>query len=161
MIELHQGDCLEVMRQLIDKGIKVDAVMTDLPYGITKNYWDSIIPLNEMWNKLNKITNDNTPIILFGNQPFTSILVTSNLKMFRYSLVWVKNKFSDFLNAKRKQMKTYLFFIKINQHIILNILMENPIKDGIRSQLLINKQIMVNISRIFHKVTGKDYQQLF
>lgn len=94
------------MQQLIDKGIKVAAVMTDLPYGITKNYWDSIIPLNEMWNKLNKITNDNTPIILFGNQPFTSILVTSNLKMFRYSLVWVKNKFSDFLNAKRKPMKT-------------------------------------------------------
>ena len=105
-IQLYNGDCLEVMDNLIQQGIKVDAIITDLPYGTTKNSWDVIIPFKEMWNKLLSLCNDNTPIILFGNQPFTSLLVTSNLKMFRYSLVWVKNKFSDFLNAKRKPMKT-------------------------------------------------------
>lgn len=105
-IQLYNGDCLEVLNNLIQQGIKVDAIITDLPYGTTKNSWDVIIPFKEMWDKLLPLCNDNTPIILFGNQPFTSLLVTSNLKMFRYSLVWVKNKFSDFLNAKRKPMKT-------------------------------------------------------
>lgn len=104
-IQLYKGDCLEVMDRLIAEGVKVDAVITDLPYGVTKNSWDVIIPFNKMWNKLLPLCNNNTPIILFGNQPFTSLLVTSNIKMFRYSLVWIKNKFSDFLNAKRKPMK--------------------------------------------------------
>ncbi|MCM1260603.1 MAG: site-specific DNA-methyltransferase [Staphylococcus sp.] len=103
---LFNGDCLKVMDELINNGVKVDAVITDPPYGTTKNKWDSVIPFDKMWKCLLKLSNDKTPIILFGNQPFTSLLVVSNLKMFRYSLVWVKNKFSDFLNAKRKPMKT-------------------------------------------------------
>lgn len=102
-IELHQGNCLDVL-PTINK--KVDMILCDLPYGTTKNSWDVVIPFEEMWDKLLHLCNDNTPIVFFGNQPFTSLLVTSNLKMFRYSLVWEKNKFSDFLNANRKPMKT-------------------------------------------------------
>lgn len=104
--KLYNGDCLEIMQKLVNENIKVDAVICDLPYGITKNSWDNVIPFNKMWEKLLPLCKDTTPIILFGNQPFTSLLVTSNLKMFRYSLVWEKNKFSDFLNANRKPMKT-------------------------------------------------------
>lgn len=105
MIELYNADCFEILPKLKQQNIKVNAIICDLPYGMTKNKWDIALPLDKMWDNINPLCNDNTPIILFGNQPFTSYLVMSNLKYFRYSLVWVKNKFSDFLNAKRKPMK--------------------------------------------------------
>jgi site-specific DNA-methyltransferase (adenine-specific) len=101
---LYHGDCLEEMKNIPNNSI--DCVICDLPYGMTKNSWDIIIPFNEMWDRLNYVCKPTTPILLFGNQPFSSHLVLSNEKDFRYSLVWVKNKFSDFLNAKRKPMKT-------------------------------------------------------
>ena len=92
------------MNKLDDKSI--DMILCDLPYGMTKNKWDIIIPFDELWAQYNRLITDNGAIVLFGNQPFTSLMITSNLKNFRYSLVWEKNKFSDFLNAKRKPMKT-------------------------------------------------------
>jgi site-specific DNA-methyltransferase (adenine-specific) len=105
MIDLRKGDCLELMKDLPDKSI--DAIIADLPYGMTKNNWDSVLPVDKLWEEYNRIIKDNGAIILFGNQPFSSTLIMSNLKMFRYSLVWEKNKFSDFLNAKRKPMKIH------------------------------------------------------
>lgn len=102
-MQLYQGDCLEIMKQIPEKSI--DMILCDLPYGMTKNNWDMIIPIDLLWNEYQRVIKDNGCIALFGNQPFSSMLVMSNLKMFRYSLVWVKNKFSDFLNAKRKPMK--------------------------------------------------------
>ena len=102
-VELKQGDCLELMKDIPDKSI--DAIICDLPYGTTKNQWDVVIPFDKLWEQYNRIIKDNGCIALFGNQPFTSHLIISNEKYFRYSLVWVKNKFSDFLNAKRKPMK--------------------------------------------------------
>lgn len=101
--KLFNGDCLEVMQNIPDKSI--DMVLCDLPYGATNNQWDKIIPFELLWQAYNRIIKDNGCIALFGNQPFTSHLVISNEKYFRYSLVWVKNKFSDFLNAKRKPIK--------------------------------------------------------
>ena len=103
MYKLLQGDCLELMKNIPDKSI--DMVLCDLPYGTTKNNWDVVIPFDKLWEQYNRIIKDNGCIALFGSQPFTSRLVISNEKYFRYSLVWVKNKFSDFLNAKRKPMK--------------------------------------------------------
>lgn len=97
------GDCLELMRDIPDGSI--DMILCDLPYGTTKNKWDSVIPFELLWQAYNRIIKDNGCIALFGNQPFTSHLAISNEKYFRYSLVWVKNKFSDFLNARRKPMK--------------------------------------------------------
>jgi len=91
------------MQSIKDKSI--DMIVCDLPYGMTKNKWDSIIPFENLWKEYHRIIKENGAIVLFGSQPFTSLLVTSNLKYFRYSLVWEKNKFSDFLNAKRKPMK--------------------------------------------------------
>jgi tRNA G10 N-methylase Trm11 len=98
------ADCFDVFPFIEDKSI--DAIICDLPYGMTKNNWDSVLPIDKLWKEYNRIIKDNGAIILFGNQPFSSKLIVSNLKMFRYSLVWEKNKFSDFLNAKRKPMKT-------------------------------------------------------
>lgn len=103
-INLINGDCLIEMKKIKDKSINM--ILCDLPYGMTKNKWDIIIPFDKLWLEYNRIIKDNGAIILFGSQPFTSLMITSNLKNFRYCLVWEKNKFSDFLNAKRKPMKT-------------------------------------------------------
>jgi site-specific DNA-methyltransferase (adenine-specific) len=101
---LVQGDCLEKMKN-IDKE-SIDLILCDLPYGVTKNKWDVVIPFDALWVQYNRIIKKNGAIILFGSQPFTTMMIASNMKDFRYSLVWEKNKFSDFLNAKRKPMKT-------------------------------------------------------
>ena len=98
------GDCLIEMKNIKDKSI--DMILCDLPYGMTKNAWDVVIPFDKLWSEYNRIIKDNGAIVLFGSQPFTSIMITTNLNMFRYCLVWEKNKFSDFLNSKRKPMKT-------------------------------------------------------
>jgi site-specific DNA-methyltransferase (adenine-specific) len=102
-INLVKGDCLIEMVKI--KSGSIDMILCDLPYGITKNKWDIIIPFDKLWEHYNRIIKDNGAIVLFGSQPFTSLMITSNLKNFRYCLVWEKNKFSDFLNAKRKPMK--------------------------------------------------------
>ena len=101
---LVKGDCLEVMLNIEPKSI--DLILCDLPYGVTKNKWDVIISFEKLWEQYNRIIKDNGAIVLFGSQPFTTMLISSNMKYFRYCLVWEKNKFSDFLNAKRKPMKT-------------------------------------------------------
>ena len=104
VIQLYNGDCLTEMNKIISKS--VDMILCDLPYGVTKNEWDVVIPFERLWEQYDRIIKDTGAIVLFGSQPFTSIMITSNLKLFRYCLVWEKNKFSDFLNAKRKPMKT-------------------------------------------------------
>jgi site-specific DNA-methyltransferase (adenine-specific) len=102
--QLWKGDCLVEMKKIKDGS--VDMILCDLPYGMTNNAWDVVIPFDKLWEEYNRIIKENGAIVLFGSQPFTSILITTNLKMFRYCLVWEKNKFSDFLNSKRKPMKT-------------------------------------------------------
>jgi len=103
-LKLIHGDCLVEMTHLSDASI--DMVLCDLPYGVTKNSWDVVIPFDALWKEYKRVVKENGAIVLFGSQPFTSLMVTSNMGMFRYALVWEKNKFSDFLNAKRKPMKT-------------------------------------------------------
>lgn len=105
--QLINDDCLNAMDELIKKGIKFNAIITDPPYQKTQNTWDSIIPLEPMWNKINKLIYPNTPVILFGSQPFTSKLILSNEKYFRYSLIWEKTKAGGFLNAKRMPLAAH------------------------------------------------------
>ena len=87
--ELWQGNCLELMKNIPDGS--VDAVICDPPYGTTACKWDSIIPLEPMWKELKRVAKDNAAIVLFGSQPFTTKLISSNFEMFRYTLVWEKN----------------------------------------------------------------------
>jgi len=105
MIELIQGDCLQEMQNIPDKSI--DAIICDLPYGTTQNKWDSVIPLDLLWEQYNRIIKDNGAIVLFSAQPFTSILVGSNLKMFKYEWVWDKVVPTNHLNAKRQPMRLH------------------------------------------------------
>lgn len=98
---LYLGNCLDVMPTLE----KFDAVITDPPYGTTQCRWDSIIPLAAMWRAVSKIVNENAPIVLFGAEPFSSILRQSNLKQFKYDWIWHKTKATGFLNAKKQPLR--------------------------------------------------------
>ena len=107
------GDCLEFMKEIPDGS--VDMILTDPPYGTTACKWDSIIPLEPMWEQLKRIIKPNGAIVMTASQPFTSMLVMSNLGMFKYELIWEKDKPSDFAVAKFKTMKyheTVLIFYK-------------------------------------------------
>ena len=108
MIDLYNGDCLEVMDKLIADGVVVDAIITDPPYGTTACKWDSIIPFDEMWLRLNKLIKPNGAIVLFGSEPFSSALRMSNIKNYKYDWVWRKKRFnSGFAHAKNKPLKKH------------------------------------------------------
>lgn len=102
-IELYNGDCLELMKNIPDKSI--DMILCDLPYGTTRNKWDSIIPLDELWKHYERIIKDDGAIVLFSQPPFNMILGCSNLKLFRYEWIWEKEAGTGFLNAKKMPLK--------------------------------------------------------
>jgi len=101
--KIIQGDCLEKMKLIPDGG--VDMILADLPYGTTVCKWDSIIPFEPLWRQYERIIKANGAIVLTASQPFTSALVMSNPKMFKYELIWHKDKPTDPLNAKKRVMK--------------------------------------------------------
>lgn len=103
MINLRQGDCLEVMKDIPDKSI--DMILCDLPYGTTAYKWDVVIPFDKLWEQYNRIIKDNGAIVLFGSQPFTSSLIMSNIKNFKYEWIWEKQKASNFMNVKYQPLK--------------------------------------------------------
>ena len=100
-----KGDCLERMKD-IENG-SVDAIITDPPYGTTACKWDSIIPLEPMWDHLKRIIKPNGAIVLFGSEPFSSALRISNIKNYKYDWIWNKPKGSGFLNAKKRPLRHY------------------------------------------------------
>jgi len=83
--QIIHGDCLDVMKELPDKSI--DMILCDLPYGTTACKWDSVIPLEPLWEQYKRIIKDRGAIVLFGSEPFSSSLRMSNLKMFKYD--WI------------------------------------------------------------------------
>lgn len=95
---LMLGDCLELMGQIPDGS--VDMVLCDLPYGTTQNKWDSVIPFDALWKEYRRVTKSNAAIVLTASQPFTTYLIASNLKEFRYNLVWDKVGTTGFQTAK-------------------------------------------------------------
>ena len=134
--KLYQGDCLEVMDELISLGVKFDAIITDPPYGTTACKWDSVIPFDKMWEKINKLVKTNGAIVLFGNEPFTSKLICSNLKGFKYRWDWNKKIPSGMSYAKYRPMQQtedICIFTKNGEKTIYNpqmIKRDKPIKSG-------------------------------
>jgi len=98
-------DCLEGMKYIDDKSI--DMILCDLPYGVTKNKWDSIISLEKLWNQYRRIIKENGAIVLTAQQPFTTSLIMSNQEEFRYSLVWDKIGTTGFQNAKKMPLRRH------------------------------------------------------
>lgn len=105
MINIKQGDCLELMKEIPDKSI--DMILCDLPYGTTHNKWDNIISLDALWGGYERVIKDNGAIVLFGDGMFTANLMLSNPKMWRYNLIWDKQRGCDFLNANVKPLKSH------------------------------------------------------
>lgn len=104
-IKLINGDCLVEMQNIQDKSI--DAIICDLPYGTTQNKWDIVISFDLLWKQYERIIKDNGAIILTAQQPFTSALIMSNPKIYKYNWVYQKNKSTGFLNAKKQPLNDY------------------------------------------------------
>ena len=104
-MNLMLGDCLECMKEIPDAS--VDMILADPPYGTTNCKWDSVIPLELMWEQLKRVIKPNKAIVLFGSQPFTSLLVASNLKMFKYEWIWQKSKSGSAFTAKYRPVNKH------------------------------------------------------
>ena len=105
VLTLLKGDCLERMKEIPDGS--VDMVLTDPPYGTTACSWDSVIPFEPMWTQLKRITKKNGAVVMTASQPFTSALVMSNPKDFKYDWIWEKNTVTGFANAKKQPLRNY------------------------------------------------------
>lgn len=104
-MKLLHGDCLEIMRTIPDKS--VDFILCDPPYGSTNLKWDCVIDFSKMWQQLNRIAKPGAAIVLFGSEPFSSLLRVSNLKNFKYDWLWDKKSAGNFMVAKYQPLKTF------------------------------------------------------
>ena len=102
--KLYNGDCLEEMGKLIERDVKVDMILTDPPYGTTACKWDNIISFDDMWNRLNRLIKPNGAIVLFGSEPFSSKLRTSNIKNYKYDWIWEKEQGVGFQLVKYRPL---------------------------------------------------------
>lgn len=157
-VQLFHGDCLEVMKDIPDGS--VDMILCDLPYGTTHCKWDTIIPFEPLWEQYNRIIKDNGAIVLFGNEPFTSMLICSNLKGFKYRWDWNKKIPSGMGYARYRPMQQtedIAVFTKNGEKTIYNPQMvkrEKPIKSGGNTQTAVYGE--------FKNMTdGKEYKKTY
>lgn len=147
--DLYRGDALEIMPLLARQGLTADMVLADPPYGTTHCRWDAVIDIPEMWKALKGVVLPRTAILLFCQQPFTSVLGASNLRRLRYSWVWEKAQPTGFLNARRMPMKAHedilVFYDKLPKY--------NPIKtDGHpRKVVMASHQKKCDAGEIYHR----------
>ena len=128
--KLYNGDCLEIMKDIKDKSI--DMILCDLPYGTTNCKWDSIIPFEPLWEQYNRVIKDNGAIVLFASQPFTTMLIGSNIKCYKHSWVWHKKNAGNILVAKYQPLKTtedIVVFSKNGKRVNYYPIMTNGHKD--------------------------------
>jgi len=113
MLDLRCGDCLEVMKEIEDNSI--DLILCDLPYGTTSCSWDIVIPFDQLWNEYKRIRKDNSAIVLFGQEPFSSYLRISNINEYRYDVYWQKERITNIMQVKNrfgKDTETISIFYK-------------------------------------------------
>ena len=96
-ITLLNGDCLKMMKDIPDNSI--DMILCDLPYGTSASSWDKKLPMNDLWSEYKRIIKHNRAIVLFSQQPFTSLLITSNIEMWKYNWIWEKDNGTNFMNS--------------------------------------------------------------
>ena len=146
--KLYKGDCLEVMDRLIKEGVRVDMILTDPPYGTTACKWDSVIPFDEMWERLNRLIKPNGAIVLFGSEPFSSALRMSNIKKYKYDWLWNKRPV-NFLNAKRQPLR------EVENIMVFNSKIYNP--QGLIYKERINKRSNSTETNSKHGLSNKSY----
>ncbi len=129
---IYQGDCLEIMKD-IPAG-SIDMILCDLPYGTTACKWDTIIPFEPLWAQYKRIIKDNGAIVLTASQPFTSALVMSNPKWFKYEWVWIKTKATNFASARKLPMKRHenilIFYNKYPTYNLSLKKLDKPVKSS-------------------------------
>lgn len=111
-IKLYNGDCLEIMKEIPDKS--VDMILCDLPYGTTWAKWDSVIDFKFLWQEYNRVCKG--AIVLFSSEPFTTKLINSNIKNYKYTWYWIKNIKGNYLNAKRQPLRQLEEINIFNKH---------------------------------------------
>lgn len=140
--EIYKGDCLELMPKFVDDK-SVDMIFCDLPYGTTRNKWDSVIDLPKLWSEYERVIKDNGAIVLFAQTPFDKVLGASNLKMLKYEWVWEKTQATGHLNAKKMPMKAHenilVFYKKIPTYNPQKTTGHKPMNSGVRRSSLKNE----------------------
>lgn len=139
--KLYNQDCMEVLPQLEDKSI--DMILCDLPYGTTWCKWDVIIPFEDLWKQYKRVIKDNGVIVLFCKQPFTTELIHSNLKMFKYNLIWKKDNHDNPMQAKRR-------FLNITEDIAVFY----------NKQCTYNPQGIIRVDKITRQGRGRSLSQI-
>ncbi len=135
--KIFEDDCLNILPLIPDKSI--DMILCDLPYGTTQNKWDSVIPLNKLWEQYNRIIKDNGVIALTSQGIFTAKLILSNEQYFKYKIVWEKSKSTNFLNAKKQPLRKHediCIFYKNQPFYNPQMIKGEPYDKGIRKSQL-------------------------
>jgi site-specific DNA-methyltransferase (adenine-specific) len=143
--EILLGDCLELMKDIPSGSI--DMILCDLPYGTTANKWDSVIPLSLLWEQYERIIKDNGAIVLTASQPFTTQLISSNLKLFKYEIIWIKSRPNGHLEAKNKPMR---------KHENILIFSKGASANGCKNRITYNPQGLVKVERYNKNSTDTD-----
>ena len=130
--KIYNMDCLEGMKQIPDGSI--DAIICDLPYGTTECAWDSVIPFDKLWEQYKRIVKPTAPIVLFGSEPFSTYLRMSNMDMYLYDWIWIKNHPNGFLEAKNKPMKA---------HEIISVFSKGSSSNGCLNRVTYNPQDLI------------------
>jgi len=146
---IYSGECLDIMDMLIAQGIKVDAIITDPPYGTTACKWDSVIPFDLMWKRLNALIKPKGAIVLFGSEPFSSALRMSNIKNYKYDWVWNKKLAGNGILAKKQPLKIHELVHVFNSNIYFPVMTTGKLK---------RKMVRLGQPKTLNKVTEvKEY----
>ena len=136
-IKLYKGDCLEIMKEIPDKS--VDMILCDLPYGTTACKWDVIIPLDKLWEQYNRIIKKDRAIVLFGSEPFSSMLRMSNIKNYKYDWIWNKKLAGNGILAKRQPLKIHEIVSVFNSKIYIPQMTKGKMRRKLTNNLLISE----------------------
>jgi site-specific DNA-methyltransferase (adenine-specific) len=142
---LFNADCMDILPLIPDKSVQL--ILADLPYGTTANKWDSVLDLNKLWIEYERIITDNGAIILTATQPFTTQLISSNLKLFKYEIIWVKSRPNGHLEAKNKPMR---------KHENILIFSKGASANGCKNRITYNPQGLVKVDRYNKNSTDTD-----
>lgn len=156
--KIYCEDCLEGMKRIPDKSI--DMILCDLPYAMTDNEWDVIIPFDKLWEQYDRVIKDCGVIALTGSQPFTTLLGASNLKKLRYGLVWEKNNGTNFLQVKKQPFKIHediLIFYDDKTTIMGKTNALQPIRDYLQSEKTKTGLTMKEINKLLGNVMSRHY----
>lgn len=133
------ADCFDVFPFIEDKSIQL--ILADLPYGSTANKWDSILPLNKLWEQYKRVLKDNGAVVLFGAEPFSTMLRVSNLEWYKYDWIWVKSRKTGFLNSKNRPL---------NQNENISVFSKFITAAGNKNIMLYNPQGLIEINKTRH-----------